>query len=334
MSNDFTVVLPVRGTEKELKFMDKSIPSAIKLNPGEIIFAVDDPVIPAVQEKITSICKQYNYDKYVIMPFSKDNGWKFQLAYILWNVYAKAKYDKILSFDIDSIVREDVLEGYHIIGIDDIAVYSFTKKLLLKSFLDYQRYFFYRMRVKQTDKPFSGIYWVYRPYFFKIIDVSKYKELVNGVDTFLIESLESTDYKLHASKTIGCDCLDVQNEDYPWRQFQTGIWVYANQKFVTRGKVTPNMKNWRNISLNKLIAYTIMLPISLIMGRPFTAIFFKAIIYGHPYLLSGYRWAQKNSTHEVVLKAKTMSYTEWGYQGGELMKLTGKNFKRADGTGF
>ena len=34
--NDFSIIMPILGTEKELKFAEKTIPAIINLNPHEI----------------------------------------------------------------------------------------------------------------------------------------------------------------------------------------------------------------------------------------------------------------------------------------------------------
>ena len=41
--NDFSIIMPILGTKKELKFAEKTIPAAINLNPHEIIFGIDSP---------------------------------------------------------------------------------------------------------------------------------------------------------------------------------------------------------------------------------------------------------------------------------------------------
>ena len=38
--NDFSIIMPILGTKKELKFASKTIPAAINLNPHEIIFGI------------------------------------------------------------------------------------------------------------------------------------------------------------------------------------------------------------------------------------------------------------------------------------------------------
>ena len=39
-----------------------------------------------------------------------------------------------------------------------------------------------------------------------------------------------------ALKDIGVNCLDIQNGDLPWRQFQEGIWLYAHPESIGANK--------------------------------------------------------------------------------------------------
>lgn len=345
---DFTIVLPIRGTERELKFMDKSIPSAIAFNPGELIFACDEGMDHRVHAKIIELVKKYGFTNYKVKFFPRDSDWGFQLANVIWNCYKMAKYDKILSFDVDSSLRKEAMIGYDIIGQDRVAVCSFTKKLLIKNILDLHRFIFYRFRVWQSNYVFSGIYWVYRPYYFENVNKDDFMKIRNGVDTFLTNSImEKGIHKIVTRKEMGCDCHDYQNEDYPWRQFQTGVWMHANQEIAMASKI---LKLNRKYQLSKLrnvtktgLACLLDVPIGIISKlfklrtsqyAPLLFTVVKSFMYAHPYLLSGYRWAGKHPDHEAVKLAKTLTYDEWGYRGGEVMKLIGKKWKRSDGTGF
>ena len=344
--NDFTIVLPIRGTNRELKYMRKSIPSAVKLDPGELLFACDAPLRPEINSMIIEMMKEYKFTRYRIRVFERDPSWGFQLAHVLWYCYRDAKYDRILSFDIDSVVRKEVMLGYDIIGKNNVAVCSFTKKLLISGLLSLQRYFFYRLRVKQSDYVFSGVYWIHKPYFFANIKKDEYMKIINGVDTFLTNKIrENGTHKIITRKEKGVNALDHQNEDYPWRQFQTGIWIQANQKFsmsstIMRLKSKHSLSNWRNVTFRGIVLYC-MYKISpklcekLVSGdMPLLFVLVKSFMYGHPYLLKGYRWAQKHHDHKVVELASTMSFDEWGYNGGAFIKELGISFGRSDGTGF
>jgi hypothetical protein len=337
--SDFTIVLPIRGTDRELKFMKRSIESAINLVPGEIIFGTDSPLNPDVKSKIIEICFNNKWTSYRILEFEKDKTWKFQLANVVWNCYQQSKYDKILSFDIDSALRKEVMIGYDIVGKNNVAVCSFTKKLLLRSLFDLQRYLFYRLRVKQSNYVFSGVYWVHRPFYLENIKIDELKKISNGVDTLMTnEILNNNTHRIVTRKEKGVNCMDIQNEDYPWRQFQVGVWIKANDTVRIKGTVIKKKFNKTSKGFLSSIIYGMMSKVVGVINEkgwvPFIYIMIKSFMYGHPHLISGYRWAKKNPENKAVKLAKTMSYDEWGYRGGEIITMIGKKFKRMDGTGF
>jgi len=300
----------------------------MKLEPSEIIIAIDAPESPRLVERIKQISFEYDYANIRILPMPKRLEWNFQLANIVWHCYQEAKYDRILSFDVDSILTRNVLLGLNDIGKNEVAVVSFTKRLRIKNLSDLIRHFFYRLRVHSTDYVFSGIYWVYRPYFFDTIDLDKYKSLKNGVDTFLTNQiLRQGQYTIITRKEIGVKCMTLQNEDYPWRQFQLGIWMGANddrwagnieerKKIRARTKVIRRhpIKTARNIA-SKILHFRLWdLDRHLVLY-----VYLKAFLYQHPYLLKGYKWAKTNPDHEVVKLARGMDQYEWGYLGGKFI---------------
>lgn len=321
--------------------MEKSIKSAIKLMPDEIIFGADEPLNHVVDAAIIQLCRKYNYGNYRVLKYHRDNSWGFQLANVVWHCYKTARYDKILSFDIDSELRPEVLLGKDIVGKNNVAVCSFTKKLLTKTPMDLQRYLFYRLRVKQSDYVFSGVYWVYRPFYFENIKEDEYKRLVNGVDTFMTNKImENKTHEIVTRKEKGVNCMDVQNEDYPWRQFQTGVWIGANESVSLKGSVVDrphSIKNWRTVTKKGVLKMSLW-PIYKILKHydaiPIVFVMLKSFMYAHPHLLSGFRWARKHPEHEVVKLAKELTFDEWGYRGGEILKKIGKKWARMEGTGF
>lgn len=354
--NDFTILLPIRGTEREKSFVERSVNSAIDLNPGEIIFALDDPSDEDIGVKITTICMEREFKDYKILELKRNEKWNFQLAYITVECYKTAKYDKILHFDIDSILRKEVMIGYDIVGKDNVAICSFTKKLLVRNLTELIRHTFYRLRVRKDTFVFSGVYWVFRPYYFKNIKEEEFMKIRNGIDTYMIDViLANKTHKIITRKEMGCNCLDIQNNDYPWRQFQDGVWWYShreelfnveqhknNIKNIFKFKFTRSnifkSKRKRIIKLLLLIQSFFSYPIYLVFwlfGDIYLGVLFiYRLKYGYPYVIKGYKWARQNPEHEVVTKAKKLSLNEWGYIGGDMVKLTGIKFDRSDGTGF
>ena len=56
--NDFSIIMPILGTEKELKFAEKTIPAIINLNPHEIIFGIDAPKNQILISALDQICSK------------------------------------------------------------------------------------------------------------------------------------------------------------------------------------------------------------------------------------------------------------------------------------
>ena len=60
--NDFTIVLPIKGTLEEMNFIEPSIKSAYALEPGELILALDKPSNPTLLAKLDLITQSYRGD--------------------------------------------------------------------------------------------------------------------------------------------------------------------------------------------------------------------------------------------------------------------------------
>jgi len=323
----FTIILPIKGTDEEFKFMEKSIPSAVKINPDQILFGLDYPLKSHIATKIDQLMNKYNYSNYLIIPVKNDGSWNFQLSNVVWNLYKLSRNDIILSFDIDSILRKEVMLGLDKIGENKTALISFTKKLFVKTIGDLIRYFSYRMIVKNSDYWVSGVYWVYRPYFFDVINLSEYKKIRNGVDTYLWKRILSkdNDYTMITRKEKGVNAMSPQNNDLDWRQFQDGVWLGANEenwmkkreeKYEKRHEIL--MKS--NTTKSKFKLFIDRNKLKLFNNHPRLLVFVIAFRNNHWKVMSGYSWAKNNLTSEAVLSAKKTDKEEWGFYGNKFFK--------------
>ncbi len=311
----FTVILAIRGTEKEEKFYKRSIKSAVALHPDEIIIAVDDPFPHHWLLKVRYVFQDLDFLNFRIIQVEKSTEWKFQLAKVVWEVYKASKNDCIYHFDIDSEVRPIVMIGLKEIGIDNVAVLSFTKRTRLETVPDLIRFISYRIRIRSVSNVFSGNYWVYRPFYFDLISKEASQKIKNGIDTLLVEEIsKQKKYKLVTKKDMGVNSFDIQNEEYDWRQFQDGIWYFAHRKtFYNELKVVHHGRG-------KLYKY------------PLLFMLIKSIMYVRFNIFKGYVWARSHPNDPIVEKARQLSLYEWNYLGGDLVKPI-KNFKDL-GTGF
>ena len=303
----FSIILCFRDTPRERKLAQRSIPSAIRLGPAELVVGIDEPARDGFPEYITGICEKNGFGNVRIVRVPNTDDWNFQLAHTLWECYCACTYDKVLGFGVDEELRGDVMLGYDIVGRDGVAVVSFTKKLLIRTPGDCIRYAMCRIMIKSTDCVFSGTYWIYRPYYFANVKREEVQRLSNGVDVYMYSCItKQKTHKIVMRKEIGVSCMNYQNEDYPWRQFAAGMWFYANRG-VSGAAVPERFKKHNAGIMTRIVRY--------IMKFPFLFVMIKAVAYQRPGMISGWRWAAKHRDSEAVTEAAGMSYDEWGMYG-------------------
>ena len=321
---DFSVVVPFRDTPKEREFAKKSIPSMVRLKPSEIIIGMDKPVTKSTIKYVKDMFEDLSFSTYRILEVPRSGKWNFQLANVIWHCYKACKNDKILASDVDNVLRSTVLDGYDLIGVGKIGIVSFTKKLLIKNISDRIRYFSYRLAIRRRSNVFTGIYWVYRPYYFEDIDIEEFKTIYNGIDTHMFDRMTKLGrHNIVTLKDIGIDALDYQNEDYPWRQFQDGIWLYAHPEGIgtcEKKSLYGRIRDRSIKSLNKIMPFSIIL---------------RTVCYQHPWMLRGWMWARSHKHDEIVRIAKDTSESEWGYAGSQHVRgMRDWQQEGMTGTGF
>ena len=304
--------MPFRDTPRERKFAERSIPSAIVLKPDEFVIGIDEPADPSFLTLISELCAGHSFQNYKILPVPKSDKWKFQLANIIWHCYQECRNDRILAFDVDSVLRPTVLRGLDLVGYDGNAVVSFTKKFLIKSVADLIRYTSSRLRIATSPHVFGGVYWIYRPYYYNDVDLKGMMAIRNGIDTYMMNCvLEQGKHKTLTLKKIGVNCMDRENGDYPWRQFQDGIWCYANKsKFRDMQR---DARELRSPGTRDVIG-------NVIDRTPTLLILLKSAVYCYPWLLRGWLWARKNTDHDAVAKARDVTREAWGLVGSQYVK--------------
>lgn len=334
----FTIVLPIKGTDVEKKLFKKSILSAINLNPDELILGVDNPFNLELKKQILELVEQTGYNKLRFIEVEKSGDWNFQLAHVVWECYKAAKYDKIFSYDIDSTICSTILLGYDKIGTNNIACISFTKRMPINTPQKLIRYISHRLRIRSSEYCFTGCYWIWRPFYFEYMKKEDYMKIKNGVDGILVDKiLDHPTYKLVTRKEIGARCYTIGNEDYDWRQFQDGIWMWANkQDFVTkRRKILAERKASmnRNPKMKKRIRYQLSVKyLRCIESNFWVYLLSKVFMYQYWNLLKGYLWASKHQEAEIVKVAVKHDVYEFSYLGVKL--LPKRKWKDANKTGF
>lgn len=320
--NPFTIIVAIRDTDEEYEYILKSLKSAFALNPQEIIIGLDVPISNRILKRIEYIQNLHNNGAKVrTVIVKKIPDWNFHLAHLTLEMYKASSNDKMLHFDIDTVLRKEVMLGFDQIGKNQIAIISFTKRFRIKNLSELIRFIFYRLRVRMADYVFTGTYWMFKPYFFEVVDLTEYKNIRNGIDTYITEKIARQDkFKIITRKEIGAKMLGIANEEYDWRQFQDGIWFFANKDTL------------RERLIKETIERTGKRPMGILAKHPLIYILVKSFAFQRFEILRGYLWAKKNLTHPSILRAKGLTFTEWSYTGSKYIR--GIKLFKDTGTGF
>ena len=345
----FSLIILFRDTEKEREFAKKSLPSALALEPDELIIGIDDPPKPDFIDYIYSVFKQDDtniktkntrvdkstkqqnnsslkviteqkldsrhplLERVKIIKVPRSNEWNLHLAHVHYKILQQCKNDYVYCFDVDGIIRKDILLGLDLVGKDNTAIVSFTKNLLQKNIRDKIKFITYRIRVNTAKDIFNGAFWIYKPYYFEYVDLAEFQKIYNGVDAYIVDKVRSLDkYKLISRKEMGVDCLDCQNRDIPWRQFLDGIHHYSMYLQSDDVKYAKNDRK-QNICIKwfkSLKSYIKPLVFGLAVS----------LLYNRPYFLQGIFWARKHKDHEQTKLASTMSLYDWSLLGSMPLK--------------
>lgn len=300
----FSIVMPARDTPREREFAKKSVPSALALGPSEVVVGIDEgPDADDFEDHIRSQAGGLAGLRVVRVP--KSDKWKFSLANTIWHCYKECNHDAVLAFDVDTVLRPSVLKGRHLVGRNNVAVVSFTKRLFSPTIGDRLRYASYRWRVWRSSYVFAGTYWVWLPYYFAAVDRQGLSQIVNGIDTYMLHALNLDGrYSVVTLKDIGVDCLDYENEFYPWRQFSDGVYWAAQPTRRTLGSF-------------------------LRTGY----LLWHAVAYNKPWTWRGYMWGIRNRDSPACRAARTaLDVNDWSMWGGSRY-FAHMNWSRK-GTGF
>ena len=306
----FGIVLPFRDTPRERRFAERSVPSAIALGPDELIVGIDGGAGAGEAARfVESLCERHALaGRLSIVRAERSAGWKFQLAHVIWSCYTASSSDNVLVFDVDSVLRRSALRGAGMVGRDGAAVVSMSKRILTRTPSEYIRHASIRLRALAGANAFAGTYWVHLPYYFASVTREGLAGISNGIDDYMVSSIRAGGaHRVVALAEIGSDSLDVQNPDYPWRQFADGVWHGAN------GSV-------RRAGLRGA-------------ARAAALVAVKAAAYQRPHLLRGWRWALSHQDSEACRAARGSTFVEWVTVHGSAHVRNLRGWDRR-GTGF
>lgn len=254
---EFSIVIPIKGTAEELKFIPRTLPSYYAVKPSEVILSIDDPpgderIVP----KIESIIRTCHAEK--ITRFLKikkgDKGWNDQQMKARHTGFLETKYNRILTGDIDLVINKNVLKAVKLVGKNNVGLVSCSKLRVPHDFLSFYRLFsdtFLRITIHRFKKSFgatsfTGLYAVWKPFWLEVNPTDIAKKFVKlkakvrdgkpvsmndfygaGDDTFL-RDLMIEKYECIYLKDIGALVLTDFWEDIPIVQYGKGVY-FAGQ---------------------------------------------------------------------------------------------------------
>src|SRR5213080_3500828 len=151
---DFSVVVPV--SENDASLVPRTLPRWLALPADEVILCVDKP---ASQQLIEAIRKNSRGDDRLrVVEVPRESGWMFHQAFVRRTGFKSAKFDKILTGDIDGIVN---LQKEMRSGFFDVVQNS-TRRVI---------------RALKKEAYFTGLYALYRPYWLETEDEESAKKI-------------------------------------------------------------------------------------------------------------------------------------------------------------
>ena len=253
---NFSIVVPVKD---EVDLIPRTLPSYYAVNPGEVIVCTDKPTpreVRQVIQKLAVACDARDITR--IVEVERDPEWNFHQAHVRRTGFKKAKYDRILTVDIDLAINRNVLKALKLVGKNNVGLVSCTILRYPKSLADLWRVgtiTFLRKIVHGMLAPFTeitmftGLYALWKPYWLDSEPEEKIKKHVNpkqfyrgeyagsvpadvnptGEDTHLKDCMLEKHRCIYLDD-IGAIGLRGVFEDVPHVQYMTG------QYFARRGR--------------------------------------------------------------------------------------------------
>jgi len=170
---DFSVVVPV--SENDAALVPRTLPRWLALPADEVILCVDKP---AGQHLIEAIRKNSRGDDRLrVVEVPRESGWMFHQAFVRRTGFKSAKFDKILTGDIDVIVNENVVAAIRMVGKDNIGIVNLQKEMRSGFFDVVQNSTRRVIRALKKEAYFTGLYALYRPYWLETEDEESAKKI-------------------------------------------------------------------------------------------------------------------------------------------------------------
>ena len=306
----FGIVVAFRDSPRERVFAEKSIPSAIALGPDELIVGIDSGGGDGLADFVSQLCERHGFaGRLSFVRVARSAEWRFHLANVIWHCYKASRNDAVLSFDIDSVLRRHALSGARVVGKDGVAAALVSKRVRTSTLSEYVRFVMLSLRARTgtSAAASSGSYWLHLPWYFANVTMDGLAGISNGIDDYMLNRIvDNGTHRIARIPGTGVVSLDIENPDYPWRQFADGIWHGANG------------------SLRRAGPRAALRQAALAMA--------KATAYQRPHVARGWLWAVRHQDSEACRVARKIGFLDWVLEHGSKYVRDRKWDRK--GTGF
>jgi len=247
---EFSIVCPIKD---EVDLIPRTLPSFYTVEPSEVLLCLDKPApkkVIGLINKLTSFLGVEDLTRIIEVELNPE--YAFHQAWVRRKGFLEAKYDRILTTDIDLVINKNVLKAVEMVGKDNIGLVSLSKRRAITGFRSlYTRImecFINRLRryvnlvSGLSSTTFTGLYAIWRPYWLDSEDAG-IKKLVNpkqllrgenvkldvknvyptGEDTYLRDCMVLKHSAVYLPD-IGATCLTKSLEEHPNVQFWKGFY--------------------------------------------------------------------------------------------------------------
>jgi hypothetical protein len=183
---DFSIVVPVKD---EVDLIPRTLPSYYAVNSSEVIVCTNKPTprkVRQVIQKVAVACDALDITR--IVEVERDPEWIFHQAHVRRAGFHKAKYDRILTGDIDLVVNKNILKAVELVGENNVGLVSLNKFWYPRTLVDYwgigivtflRKILHGLLDPVMTTSSFSGLYAIWRSYWLDSEPQEEVKRLVN-----------------------------------------------------------------------------------------------------------------------------------------------------------
>lgn len=291
---DFSVVLPMRGTE--VKLLKRNLLSWCLLKPSEIILGLDNPAPKKCVDVANEVASRYNIHLRII-EIEQNPEYKMHQAWARRKCFREAKNDIIFTGDTDLYVYPACLKALEIIGKDNVGLVSLMKKRnvrsiggITKNLINARVKAYQRKRglIKENEQAyFTGLYCIYRPYWLDSEDESSIKNMLHPYDAPLLMNSwggyrgEDTHLHDHMKKKYRCIYLpDIGAEDQrPGLEERKQIQTKIGMKFAYEGINPINVFKHCVFNLRFHVFSGYIKQLNELVGNNVTSLVYRIIVY-------------------------------------------------------